>query len=410
MKKILVIGAGPAGCVSACYLKNKGYDVTIIEKSKFPRFVIGESLLPISMEHFEEVGLLPVLESAGFEVKSGALFIRGKEEIDISFSEYFTKGWTWTWQVPRDEFDHILAQEAERKGVKIHYETTIEDLRFLDSVVKGTFCKGENHFTEDYEYVIDSSGNAGVLSSMLSIKKVSSKSGRRSLFTQVKELNRDQFPRANRITFDVLAQDLWFWVIPFSNGNTSLGFVGGEQWFEGSTDPNEQFRGMLQKSENFKSRFEELEYLFPVRGVEDYTCQAEQLFGDRFVLAGNTTGFIDPVFSSGVAMATSSGLLAAKLIHRTLSGESVNWDQEYTGYMKEAAGVFAAFVNTWYSGHLHDVFFYPKIQMPIKKQLTSVLAGYVWDKKNPFVVKKEKLIETLSKVIALDTETVEGTS
>lgn len=403
MKKILVIGAGPAGCVAACHLANQGYEVTIVEKSKFPRFTIGESLLPVSMEHFEEVGLLPVLEKAGFEVKSGALFIRGaEEEIDISFSEYFTKGWTWTWQVPRDDFDHLIAQTTAQKGVNILFETSIEQLDFQSDGVVGAFSNSEGNIHDTYEFVIDSSGNAGVLSSMLNIKKVSAESGRKSLFTQVKDVRRADFPRSRRITFDVLAQDLWFWVIPFSNGNTSLGFVGDAKWFEGEEDQDKQFAQMLQQSDNFKARFEGLEYLFPVKGVADYTCQAEQLFGDRFVMVGNTAGFIDPVFSSGVAMATSSGLQAAKLLDRQLSGEQVDWHKKYVEYVKHAGSVFGSVVNTWYSGDLQELFFYSNIRMDIKKQLTSVLAGYVWDKTNPFVAKKEKLIQTLAKVIRLE--------
>ncbi|SMD32190.1 Dehydrogenase (flavoprotein) [Reichenbachiella faecimaris] len=405
MKKILIIGAGPAGCVAACHLANQGYEVTIVEKSKFPRFTIGESLLPVSMEHFEEVGLLPALEAAGFEVKSGALFTRGAtEEIDISFSEYFTKGWTWTWQVPRDDFDHLIAQTTEQKGVEIHYESTIEKIDFQKDGVAASFRNGKEEVNDKYDFVIDSSGNAGVLSSILSIKKVSAQSGRRSLFTQVKDVRQSQFSRSKRITFDVLADDLWFWVIPFSNGKTSLGFVGDARWFEEDEDRDVQFAKLLQQSDNFKSRFEGLDYLFPVRGVEDYTCQAEQLFGDRFVMVGNTAGFIDPVFSSGVAMATSSGLLAAKLVDRQLSGETVDWSKEYAEYMKGAGEVFGAFVNTWYSGDLHEVFFHSNIRMDIKKQLTSVLAGYVWDTTNPFVVKKEKLIKTLAKVIKLENQ------
>lgn len=405
MKKVLVIGAGPAGCVAACHLANQGYEVTIVEKSKFPRFTIGESLLPISMEHFEEVGLLSALEGAGFEVKSGALFIRGQEEeIDISFSEYFTEGWTWTWQVPRDEFDHLIAQTTEEKGVSIHFESAIEKIDFQEDGVEVVFINHMGSFSGKYDFVIDSSGNAGVLSTMLNIQKVSAQSGRRSLFTQVKDVRREEFSRSRRITFDVLADDLWFWVIPFSNGNTSLGFVGDAKWFGGEDHKDQQFAHMLQQSDNFKPRFEGLEYLFPVRGVADYSCQAEKLFGDRFVMVGNTAGFIDPVFSSGVAMATSSGLLAAKLVDRQLSGESVDWALAYTAHMKQASEVFEAIVNTWYSGDLHEVFFHSNIRMDIKKQLTSVLAGYVWDKANPFVVKKEKLIKTLAKVIRLENQ------
>jgi len=402
MKDVLVIGAGPAGCVAASHLANKGYKVTIVEKSKFPRHTIGESLLPISMENFEETGLLPALEKAGFEIKSGAFFLRNKEEINISFAENFTPGWTWTWQVPRDDFDDILAKETEKKGVRILYESVIEDLDFQKGFIEVNIGKADKILSEKYDFVVDSSGNSGVLSNMLSIKKTFAHTGRKSIFTQVKDVRANEFEHPKRISFEVLAKDLWFWVIPFSNGNTSLGFVGDNRWFDQSKDLNELFGMMLQKSDGFKKRFQGLYYLFDVKQAVDYTCKTERLFGDRFVLTGNTTGFIDPIFSSGVAMATTSAMCAAKLVDKYLKGEDVDWQVSYSDYVNKAGNVFKTFIDAWYDGSLQDLFFYPNIQMNIKKQLTSVLAGYVWDDDNPFVKKNFKLIKTLSKVIKLE--------
>src|SRR5690606_34705638 len=103
----LVIGAGPSGCVAASYLHNQGISVKVVEKSKFPRFVIGESLLPRCMEHFEEVGLLKSLQACGFEIKDGARFIKGDAVCHFDFSKKHTKGWDYTWQVPRSDFDQV---------------------------------------------------------------------------------------------------------------------------------------------------------------------------------------------------------------------------------------------------------------------------------------------------------------
>ena len=109
---ILIIGAGPSGCVSASYLANKGVNVRVIEKSKFPRYVIGESLLPRCMDHFEEVGLLDCLKAQDFEIKSGARFLKDDIVCNFDFSKKFTEGWDWTWQVPRDKFDDTLAKDC----------------------------------------------------------------------------------------------------------------------------------------------------------------------------------------------------------------------------------------------------------------------------------------------------------
>ncbi|MBU2884856.1 tryptophan 7-halogenase [Gilvimarinus agarilyticus] len=405
MTDVLVIGAGPAGSVAAAYLVNQGFSVTVVEKSKFPRFTIGESLLPLSMEHFEEVGMLDALKAANFEVKSGALFVRKDDEMDISFDENFTPGWTWTWQVPRDEFDHILAKEAEKKGANFKYESTIASIDFQEDKVVTEIEDGGKVETHEFRYVLDSSGNAGVLSKMLNFDVDYAETGRCSLFTQVKETNREEFKRPLRITFEVLEQDLWYWVIPFSNGNTSLGFVGNKKWFDiPAADKNDLFRKMMEKSEHFIERFEGKEFLYDVRGADDYTNSSTQLYGHRFALAGNTTGFIDPVFSSGVAIATESAMRSAKLIERELNGEKPDWDKEYVQHMKQATEVFKAVVDTWYNGELQKIFFHSEIKVEIKKQLTSILAGYVWDLTNPFVKRNRKLIKTVAHVVDMEVD------
>src|SRR3954465_11594578 len=114
---VLVIGAGPAGCISASIINKEGFKVKIVEREKFPRFVIGESLLPRVMDHLEEAGLLEAVKQAGFQQKFGAKFVRGEEICDFNFTEQFTKGWTWTWQVQRAKFDKILADTVASFGV-----------------------------------------------------------------------------------------------------------------------------------------------------------------------------------------------------------------------------------------------------------------------------------------------------
>ena len=112
---VLIIGAGPSGCVSAAYLAQKGYRVTILEKSKFPRYTIGESLIPRCMDNFEEAGLLEDLQQQNYQKKHGAKFIRNGVVGAFDFAEKFGEGWDWTWQVPRDDFDLVLAESCQKK-------------------------------------------------------------------------------------------------------------------------------------------------------------------------------------------------------------------------------------------------------------------------------------------------------
>ena len=133
---VLVIGAGPAGSVAASIINQSGLKVRMVEKEKFPRFVIGESLLPRCMEALDEAKLLDAVKAQGFQQKFGAKFLRGSDVCDFNFSDQFTKGWSWTWQVPRGDFDLTLAKEAQRQGVELDFETAVTDIKFngTDSV------------------------------------------------------------------------------------------------------------------------------------------------------------------------------------------------------------------------------------------------------------------------------------
>ena len=127
---VLVIGAGPAGTVAASIIHQAGYRVRIVEKQQFPRFVIGESLLPRCMEALEEAGFLDAVKAGGFQEKGGAKFEKNGKICDYSFGDAYTKGWTWTWQVPRAEFDKILADTVASQGVPVDYQTTVTGIRF----------------------------------------------------------------------------------------------------------------------------------------------------------------------------------------------------------------------------------------------------------------------------------------
>src|SRR5690606_14215417 len=125
---VLVIGAGPSGTVAASIVHQAGYKVKIVEKQKFPRFVIGESLLPRCMEALEEAKFLDAVKEKGFQTKNGAKFVKNGKVCDYQFSDQFTPGWKWTWQVTRADFDKILADTVEKMGVPVEYETTVTNI------------------------------------------------------------------------------------------------------------------------------------------------------------------------------------------------------------------------------------------------------------------------------------------
>jgi len=403
--EVLVIGAGPSGCVSAAYLHSKGIKVHVVEKSVFPRFVIGESLLPRCMDHFEEVGLLEGLDAFGFEKKFGARFIKGDKICEFDFSKKHTTGWDWTWQVPRADFDKVLVDELIKKGVEVSFGQEVVGVTISENGVSTTTIKDENGIPYQVEakYIIDSSGYGRVLPRLLDLDKPSVLPNHSSIFTHVVDVNRPEGREGTLITFDVVETEVWLWVIPFSNGRTSIGYVGPTEFLESFEGSNaEKLTQMLQLSAYYYERFKGVEYLFEPVMIKNYSKSVKQLYGKGFVLTGNSAEFLDPVFSSGVTFATESALLGAKLIAKELNEQPVDWENEYSDYIREGVSVFSSYVKEWYSGNLQTLFFHQPENPEVKRQICSVLAGYVWDKTNPFVTKHNRLIRTVAHIIDLE--------
>lgn len=405
---VLVIGAGPSGCVASAYLNKKGVHSKVVERSKFPRFVIGESLLPRCMDHFEETGILPALEARNYELKPGARFIKGDLICNFDFSKKHTKGWDYTWQVPRADFDHTMAKEVVRQGVDISFEHTVTDVQFDENGNSVTTVEDENGnpYRIKAKFIIDSSGYGRVLPRLLNLDAPSSLGAYSAIFTHIKEgEDRPQGEEGTIITFDVVTDESWLWVIPFSNGNTSIGLVGPTEFiqsYEGNT--TEKLKELLKLSNYYYDRLKDHEFIFEPKMITDYSKAVSKIYGKGFALTGNSAEFLDPVFSSGVTFATESGILAAKLITKQLAGESVDWEKEYKEYIMRGVDVFRTYVTEWYTGNLQKIFFHRPENPLIKEQICSVLAGYVWDETNPFVKNHNRLVKTVAQVIDMENE------
>ncbi len=406
---VLIIGAGPSGSVAASYLFNDGFKIKVVEKSRFPRFVIGESLLPRCMDHFEEVGLLDCLTNFGFEIKRGARFMKKGKICNFDFSKKHGPGWNWTWQVPRADFDKVLTDELTARGVDIAFEHEVLSVEFFEGGSLTTIKDASGNLsTVQAKYIIDSSGYGRVLPRLLDLDTPSPIPKHASIFTHVNDTNRPEGQEGTLITFDVLNTETWFWVIPFSNGTTSIGFVGPTEYMESFTESGpEKLRTMLQLSEYYQGRFSDVDFLFDPITIKNFSKSVKQLHGQGYALTGNSAEFLDPVFSSGVTFATESALLAAKLIGRELRNEKVDWEKEYTHYIMSGVNVFATYVKEWYTGNLQKIFFHEPENPEIKKQICAVLAGYVWDQTNPFVKNHHRLVKTVARITDMERETNE---
>jgi flavin-dependent dehydrogenase len=404
-RPIVIIGAGPAGAIAAACLVRKGHEVIMIERQQFPRFSIGESLLPQCMEFIEQAGMLPAVEAAGFQLKSGASFLHGLRQTDFCFADKFTDGFDATFQVQRDRFDALLAKEAERMGAEIRWRQQLIAIEFENGKPLLTIeSQDQQRYVLPAEFVLDASGFGRVLPRLLNLERPSDFPVRQSLFTHCEDSISDPAYDRNRIRIIVHPEhrDVWYWLIPFSNGRASIGVVAEPSFFEQFEGDNQQvFQATLQQEPGLATLLEKAVWDTPVNVLKGYSANVSQLYGPGYALLGNAGEFLDPVFSSGVTIAMKSAVLAAKVLDAQLKGQAVDWQQQFAEPLQQGVEVFRTFVNAWYDGGLQDVIFYQRQQENIKQMICSILAGYVWDESNPYVKNSTTRLNTLVELCRL---------
>lgn len=399
---IIIIGAGPSGAVAAALLRKNGYQVTILEKQHFPRFSIGESLLPQCMEFLEEAGMVSAIEDAGFQYKNGAAFHYDGRNSAFDFREKFSPGWGTTFQVQRAHFDHLLAQEAEKQGTDIRYGHEITEVDFSG---ERPWLKVRTDEGQEYEargkFVLDASGFGRVLPRLLDLETPSEFPVRMSLFTHVE----DNIDHAGHdrdkilITVHPKRRDVWFWLIPFSNGRCSLGVVAKPEFIESRQgEPLEVLQEIVAEDPNLSSLLANAKWDTPAREIRGYSCNVKHLAGKNYALLGNAAEFLDPVFSSGVTIAMKSASLAADTLHRQFSGEAVDWQEDYAAPLMIGVDTFRTYVDAWYQGTFQDVVFAENPSESVKQMISSILAGYAWDTANPYVSESRRRLGTLAEL------------
>jgi len=407
---VLIIGAGPSGSSAAALLRQKGYQVTIIEKQYFPRFSIGESLLPQSMVFLEEAGLLDtVREHVGefaFQFKNGAAFLRGKQRSFYDFTQKFTDGPGTTWQVRRANFDHLLAQQAEKQGAEIRFGHEVVDVDVTpEQPILTVKDEQQNVYQIQAKFLLDASGFGRILPKFLDLESPSNFPVRRAVFTHIEDgiLDNPDFDR-EKILITVHAKDhrAWYWLIPFADGRSSFGVVAEQDFFEqygfdGSTDDVEALlKRILADDESLSQVLRNAKFDTPVRTLVGYSANVKHLADRNYALLGNAGEFLDPVFSSGVTIALKSSSLAIPLVDQVLQGQTVNWMEQYEKPLREGIQVFRAYVESWYSGEFQDVVFSTQQDEKIRRMVSSLLAGYAWDITNPIHKNAKKRLSTLA--------------
>lgn len=379
---VLIIGGGPAGSCAAAGARQHGLRTLVVEKCEFPRFHIGESLLPAGNRVLRDIGVWPKIEAAGFIPKFGAEFHRadGSEVKKIVFSDSFVSGLDSTFQVERARFDAVLLDHARTLGADVRMRTAVESLVSTDGIHRATLVGPHGQSTVIVPWVIDATGReTGLMSDQKRSLDPSPFPKRMAIYSHFNGVVRAHGREGGNILV-VRLEGGWFWIIPIDREKTSVGLVTTVAAFKAAkASPEDYFRRAIANSSKLR---ELLSGTTPTMGfhvTSDYSYFRQNLAQERIVLAGDAGGFFDPVFSSGVYMATWSGKLAADLVARAHAegrGLTPAERRHYTQTIKGRAAVFQKLIAAFYDDHAFDVFMCEVVPWGIQRALNTIVAGH----------------------------------
>lgn len=355
--QVVVIGGGPAGATVGTLLAQQGVQVELFEREKFPRFHIGESLIPETYWVLKRLNMIDKLKHSPFIKKYSVQFVSdtGKQSAPFYFHDNKDHDCSQTWQVRRSEFDEMMLRNAEEHGVKTH-----EGVRVLDVLFEGDKAVGVQIMDEDgnkrevrADVVVDASGQTSMLLNKLKLRVPDPSLNKGSIWTYYKGGKRDAGRDEGATTvLQVENKKGWFWYIPLHDDTVSIGVVGDFDYlFKGRGSHEEVFFEELEKCPGAKMRVENAEQITKVFATKDFTYKAKQAAGNGWVLIGDALGFLDPLYSSGVLLALKSGELAADAIVEGLKkGDTsreqlAGWEADYLVGMERMRKLVCAYYD-----------------------------------------------------------------
>jgi len=381
---VVIVGGGPGGSVCAAKLAERGRRVLVLEREVFPRFHLGESLLPGSLPVLESLGLMDEMR-ARFIVKYGARFhydLTGQRERYV-FAHAFDARFDHAFQVPRDEFDDLLLRTAERKGAEVRHRWTVKRIRFDGDAATGVDAIDESGapHTIEARMVVDATGRDALLAGDRRNKTRIDRLDKSAFYTHYRGTKRQSGVAEGDIDV-VIFSGGWFWFIPFKDGRTSVGAVVSSAWVKEhrGADATETLGRAIAQSPAARELVDGAEVLWPARAAADYSYRVQQTYGNRWLMVGDAGGFIDPLFSSGVHIAVKAAVSAADRIDEGLSREALGPDAfaEWAAEVKLGTDTFVDAVQAFYGGGLVKYLFAEKQHTFLRRSITSLLAGDVY--------------------------------
>jgi len=375
MHDVIVIGGGPAGSTTATLLAKQGFDVLLLERERFPRFQIGESLLPFNNDVFARLGILDQLEQGDFVPKYGAEFVTGdgSRGYTFRFDQNLEAPHNRAFQVTRAKFDELLMKTANEAGVAVRQETAVVGVDLSSTTV--TTASGE---TIQARFIVDASGHAAFLGSKLGGREQIERLKSVATFAHYRNVPRPPGREGGNIVVVVL-RDAWFWMIPITQEIMSVGLVATRDHVKScGLRPEELLERTIRETPYTAERMKDAERVCEVRTRKDFSYAMERIVGENFACVGDAAGFLDPIFSTGVYMAMKSAVIVADGIGSLLKNGDMRPLLAYQRSFRKAIGRYLRFVAHFYTRPFLELFLSPHPRFGLIKAIVRVLAGDVW--------------------------------
>jgi len=319
---VIVVGGGPAGSTVATLVARAGRRVLLLDRERFPRFRLGESLMPATYWTLERLGVLDKMKSSHFPKKQSVQFFsrNGKSSVPFYFTEFDAHESSMTWQVDRPEFDKMLLDHAAASGVEVRVETNVRDVLMEDGRARGVVVEptGGRRQEISASVVVDASGQTALISRKLKLKDEDPNLRHAAFYTRYRGAWRDT-GRDEGATHVLHTHEskCWFWYIPLPGDRVSVGVVGPIDTLvtaRRGVEPQAVYDDLLGKCPVLAERISGAEQLLPVSVARDFSYISRRIAGDGWVLAGDAFGFLDPIYSTGVFLALKSAEMAADTI------------------------------------------------------------------------------------------------
>ena len=380
---VAIIGGGPGGSTVATLVARRGRRVVLFEKEKFPRFHIGESLLPRNMEVFEELGVVEKLEQHGFQHKYGGEFVAGNGEggATFRFIHALCNRYYQTYQVLRSDFDKLLLDHSRENGADVREENAVREVRILPphGVEVDVESAGRRQ-TIQAKMLVDASGRDTFLANKFKTKQPINGLKKVAIYAHYRGGYRPQGKDAGNTVIVRADEHSWFWMIPMKEDRVSVGLVTDAatvRAFQG--EPAELFRLRIEQSPVMSARLKDAELISKFIVTSDFSYQSRQFVGDHWLLVGDSAVFLDPIFSTGVFLAMDGGSRAARLIEKALAkGDfSARMFRSYERERRKHIGLYFEMIFNYYRPELMDLFAHPKNVLNVQRAINSMLAGNV---------------------------------